>query len=102
MEYYYAVIFTSQLSDNTEGYKEMANQMEALARRQPGYLGFESARSEIGISISYWKDPESIAAWKTQLAHQKAQEKGMQQWYSHYHIRICKVEREYSFNKPSL
>jgi len=98
---YYAVIFTSKLSAHTNGYREMAMQMEELACKQSGFLGFETARDDIGISVSYWKDLESIGAWKAQLAHKEAQEKGINKWYSHYHIRICKVEREYAFNRPS-
>ena len=95
---YYAVIFTSGLQEDTEGYSEMADKMEALASKQEGYLGFESARNELGISISYWKDLESIKKWKANLEHQIAQERGRRDWYSWYQVRICKVEREYDFN----
>ena len=100
MQPYYALIFTSQLTDRTEGYHEMAKKMEALAKIQPGYLGFESVRDGVGISISYWRDLESIASWKALLEHKKAQQKGKEQWYSQYHIRVCEVLREYTFNKP--
>ncbi len=96
---YYAVIFTSLKSADEEGYAEMSQQMEELAREQPGYLGFESARSEIGISVSYWKDQESIRQWKNNLEHRVAQDKGRQQWYSKYQIRIAKVERSYGFER---
>lgn len=94
---YYAVIFTSLKASDDEGYAEMAQRMEELAREQPGYLGFESARSEIGISISYWKDLDSIKKWKSNLEHREAQQKGREKWYSRYEIRIAKVERAYGF-----
>lgn len=94
---YYAVIFTSILKKSHDGYTEMADKMEELAKLQPGYLGFESARSEIGISISYWKDLESIRKWKQNAEHLLAQELGKSKWYQTYHIRICKVERDYDF-----
>lgn len=94
---YYAVIFTSILKKSHAGYTEMADKMEELAKLQPGYLGFESARSEIGISISYWKDLESIRKWKQNAEHLLAQELGKSKWYQSYHIRICKVERDYDF-----
>ena len=96
---YFAVIFTSTLSKETEGYSEMADRMEKLAAEQPGYLGFESARSEVGISISYWESLEDIANWKEQLEHQEAQRLGKESWYDSYKIRICKVEREYNFKR---
>lgn len=98
---YYAVIFTSILSDNTDGYSEMAQRMETLARQQPGYLGFETARETVGISISYWQSLGDIKRWKEQLDHQQAQLLGRERWYDHYTTRICKVEREYDFNRPS-
>jgi heme-degrading monooxygenase HmoA len=52
---YYAVILTSTRTDGDYGYSEMAKQMENLAKQQKGFLGFESARDEIGINLSYWK-----------------------------------------------
>ncbi len=96
---YYAVIFTSLKTQSDTGYAEMAQKMEELARKQPGYLGFESARSEIGISVSYWKDLDSIKQWKSNLEHQEAQKKGRDKWYSQYQIRIAKVERAYGFGE---
>lgn len=96
---YYAVIFTSRQSDDIEGYSEMANVMEALAKTQDGYLGIESARSEIGITVSYWESLEAIRHWKANSEHLLAQQKGREQWYNWYHVRICKIEQEYSFNR---
>ena len=97
MEPYYAVIFTSRQTENIEGYTEMAELMETLAKQQPGFLGIESARNEIGITVSYWQSLESIKNWKANLDHLVAQKKGREQWYSYYNVRICKVEREYKF-----
>lgn len=99
MASYYAVIFTSLQTDTIDGYTEMAYTMEELAKGQPGYLDFESAREEIGISISYWKDLEAIKKWKANLDHQMAQKLGREKWYSWYKVRICKVEREYEFTQ---
>lgn len=98
MEPYYAVIFTSVQTENVEGYSEMAILMENLAKQQSGFLGIESARNEIGITVSYWQDLESIKNWKANLEHLEAQKMGRKQWYSYYKVRICKVEREYGFN----
>lgn len=94
---YYAVIFTSVRTENNEGYSAMADRMLEFAKTQAGYLGFETARTEIGISVSYWKDVESISLWKKNSEHLLAQKLGREKWYSQFTIRICKVEREYSF-----
>lgn len=94
---YYAVIFTSTQTDNTEGYTEMAIQMEALAKQQKGFLGIDSARNTIGITVSYWESLEAIQNWKQQTDHKLAQRLGITNWYNWYNVRICKVEREYEF-----
>ncbi len=94
---YYAVIFTSTKSAETAGYDEMAQLMVDLAKQQNGFLGVESARNEIGITVSYWQDLQSIRDWKQNIDHQRAQQFGIQKWYSNYKVRIALVEREYSF-----
>lgn len=96
---YYAVIFTSTQTENIEGYSDMANVMEELAKQQPGFLGLDSARNDVGITVSYWESLEAIKNWKQHTDHLVAQQKGRQDWYSWYNVRICKVEREYEFNK---
>ena len=93
---YYSVIFTSTLNENHLGYAEMGDRLETLAQDQEGFLGIESARSEIGITVSYWKDLDSIRKWKAHSEHRVAQEKGRSIWYGQYMVRIAKVERDYS------
>ena len=94
---YYAVIFTSRKTKNEMGYKRMSQEMEDLARKQPGFLGLDSAQNEVGITISYWDSLDAIKNWKYNLQHQTAQRIGKEKLYSEYCVRICKVEREYSF-----
>lgn len=96
---YYAVIFTTQLSETIEGYYEMAEKMDELAKKQEGYLGIESARSDVGITVSYWKNLEAITNWKNNIEHTEARDIGRNKWYKKYQLRICKVEREYGFEK---
>ncbi|CAM1348583.1 MULTISPECIES: antibiotic biosynthesis monooxygenase family protein [Tenacibaculum] len=96
---YYAVIFTTQLSETIEGYYEMAEKMDELAKKQDGYLGVESARSDVGITVSYWKNLEAITNWKNNIEHTEARDIGRDKWYKKYQLRICKVEREYGFEK---
>lgn len=94
---YYAVIFTSvRHAEAGDGYEQMAERMLELAKEQPGFLGVESARNEIGITVSYWKSLEDIASWKEQAEHREAQRMGYERWYSSYHTRICLVERDYT------
>jgi heme-degrading monooxygenase HmoA len=94
---YYAVIFTSLRTEGDAGYGAMAAHMEELAQQQPGYLGIDSARSEVGITVSYWRDLESVRAWKQQFEHLDAQRRGRDKWYETYTVRVCRVEYEYDF-----
>ena len=96
---YYAVIFTSKRTELDDNYAEIALKMEVLAKQQPGFLGVESARNEIGITVSYWESLEAIANWKQNLDHLDAQFLGRQKRYENYVVRIAKVEKEYSFEK---
>lgn len=80
------------------GYAETAERMVGLASEQPGFLGVESARNEIGITISYWEDLESIKNWKMNAEHTLAREKGRTDWYKTFKVRIAKVERDYDFS----
>ena len=95
---YYAVIFTSLRIDGDQGYAEMAEEMESLAKKQTGFLEMESARDGLGITVSYWESLEAIADWKANMDHRQAQKNGIKTWYSWYKVRICRVEREYEFN----
>jgi heme-degrading monooxygenase HmoA len=94
---YYAVIFSSLKSADDKGYSEMANFMVELAAKQDGFLGIESARQELGITVSYWKDLVSIRNWKANSDHLIAQKFGREKWYQSYKTRICLVERDYDF-----
>ena len=71
--------------------------MVELVSKQDGFLGFESAREDLGITVSYWKDIESIKKWKANLEHQKAQKLVKELWYEQYKIRIAKIEQDYEF-----
>ena len=97
---YYVVIFTSFRTDVDAGYGETSNRMLELAKQQPGYLGIESARAGLGITVSYWESLEAIAAWKRNAEHLEAQSSGRKTWYSQFKVRIGKVERDYGFTKP--
>ena len=91
---YYAVIFTSLRTEGDNGYVETAKHMLELASKQPGFLGFETARQELGISVSYWSSSEAIRRWKDNVIHRRAQDRA-KEWYKAFRVRVCRVENEY-------
>ena len=70
-----------------------------LASEQEGFLGVESARDELGLTVSYLRDRESIVRWKAEAEHREAQRMGRERWYRSYRIRIARVEEERRFGK---
>ena len=94
---YYAVIFTSIKHKKNAEYEEVSKRMVDLVQKQPGFLGMESAHEQLGITVSYWKNIESIQNWRNNFEHQEAQKLGKEKFYQSYKVRISKVERDYSF-----
>ena len=98
---YVAVIFTSQRADAhpevDAAYTRAADEMEALAARQPGYLGIESTRGAdgLGITVSYWATEADARAWKAVHEHADVQRRGREEWYSAYQVRVATVTRDY-------
>ncbi len=97
---YYAAIFTAKTTSDLEGYEERLMRMLELASKIPGYLGVEAAENAgFGIAISYWKDLESIDAWRKNAEHVETKKMGKEKYYERYEVRIAKVETVYGFTK---
>lgn len=96
---YYAVLFSSILNRVDDEYSETAERMIELAETMPGFLGAESARDGLGITVSYWESMDAIIAWKQHPEHVDAMKRGREEWYEAYTLRICKVEKTSEFNR---
>lgn len=94
---YYAVIFSSKRRDGDHGYAETAQRMETLVAQQPGFLGAESTRDAdgFGITVAYFESEEAIAGWRDNAEHAAARERGRNEWYEHFELRVARVERAY-------
>ncbi|MCU1393361.1 MAG: antibiotic biosynthesis monooxygenase [Ilumatobacteraceae bacterium] len=98
---YTAVIFTSIRTDAGDAeYAVTAERMDVLAAQQPGYLGVESAREGVGITVSYWASEADALAWKRVADHAEAQRLGRAEWYASYRVRVATVTREYGHDTP--
>ena len=94
---YYAVIFSSRRREGDHGYAATAQRMEQLVAQQPGFLGVESTRDSagFGITVAYFEDEAAIAGWRDNAEHAAARERGRNEWYEHFELRIARVERAY-------
>jgi heme-degrading monooxygenase HmoA len=103
----YAVIFTSRrksVGDSNaadDGYGAAAARMAELATLQPGFIGVESVRDGdgLGITVSYWQTLADIAAWRAEIEHREARNQGRERWYSHYELRVARIERAYGWDE---
>lgn len=96
---YWAVIFVSTHTDDLDGYTEAMSSMEALVASQPGYLGMDSARSGLGVTVSYWRDEHSIEAWRSHVEHAAVRERGRGRWYEQFSVKVARVERAYEWSR---
>ena len=97
----YVVIFTRRMTDDLDGYDAMAARMVELAEKQEGFIAFNSiADAKLGVAISYWKDLESIKAWKQNIEHLQAQKLGRSKFYSDFSLQVCRIEKSYCFGEP--
>ena len=96
---YYAVIFSSVRTEGDNGYSMMSEKMVRTVAEQDGFLGIESVRNGLGITVSYWRDLDSIKSWRDNPDHTIARMKGRSDWYLSFKTRIARVERDYEFEK---
>jgi heme-degrading monooxygenase HmoA len=94
------VVFRSRLSAEAGAdYSDMAAEMLATAEGMPGFVEFKSFKAEDGerVSLVYWQDEETMAAWRSHPRHRVAQGNGRAKWYSEYRIEVAEVVRENRF-----
>lgn len=100
LENCYAVIFSTVFGEDTSGYDETVQELRRLAEAQAGYLGMESVNGGgREITVSYWRDLDSINAWKEHPRHRAAREKGRTTWYQYYDIKVVKIAKHYDFKR---
>jgi heme-degrading monooxygenase HmoA len=97
-----AVVFVSIRNDaDAAGYAEAAAAMDALAAKQPGYRGVDSAREgSMGITVSYWADDAAAIAWRDHPEHTAIRERGRALWYDSYSVNVARIERAYDWSRP--
>lgn len=93
-------IFRNRLRpEASEAYAELAPQMVALAKEQPGFISMKTYTATDGerVTIAEFESEEAILAWRNHSEHLLAQERGRAELYSEYRSTICEVLRESTF-----
>ncbi|MFJ6720698.1 MULTISPECIES: antibiotic biosynthesis monooxygenase [unclassified Streptomyces] len=96
---YVMAVFTSLRTSDDGGYPQTSDRMAEIVRTNPGYLGHESARTPdgLGITVAYFRDHDSLSAWREDLEHRAAIEHGRAHWYQSYTLHVATVERSHGF-----
>ena len=98
-----AVIFTSRRNGrDPAGHDGAAAAMDALAARQPGFRGVESARGPdgVGVTVSHWADAAAAGAWRDRPEHAATREAGRARWYDRHSVTVARIERGYHWTGP--
>lgn len=96
---YLMAVFSNVRTPDETGYPETSLRMNEIVRENPGFLGYEFARTPggLGITVAYFRDQESLTAWREDLEHQAAMEQGRENWYQSYTLHVATVERSHGF-----
>ena len=99
------VLFRSKLvpTASTDGYDDMAKEMDYLARTMPGFVDVKSFMAEDGerLTVVWWQDEETLRAWREQARHRVAQRTGRERWYEYYKMDVAEVIRTNNFDRKA-
>ncbi len=96
------VVFRSRLTAEAgDDYSEMASEMLSTAREMPGFVEFKSFKSDDGerVSLVYWQDHETMAAWRNHPRHRIAQSNGRSKWYAEFRLEVADIVRDTKFSR---
>ena len=101
-----AVIFEVQAKPGLQqDYLDLAGELRPLLAEQPGFISIErfQSLSDPGklLSLSFWRDEDSIQRWRQLEQHRMAQAAGRTQVFEDYRLRIAHVLRDYSLTERS-
>ncbi|MFD2119951.1 antibiotic biosynthesis monooxygenase family protein [Streptomyces cirratus] len=96
---YVMAVFTGVRTCDDTGYAETSTRMNEIVRANPGFLGYESAGTPggLGITVAYFRDHDSLTAWRDDPEHQAAMKQGRTHWYESYSLHVATVERSHGF-----
>ena len=77
-------------SDAQEAYSALAGEMEGAARAMPGFVDFKSFTAEDGehVSLVTFASPETQRAWREDVRHRAAQQRGRDEFYVEYSVQV--------------
>jgi heme-degrading monooxygenase HmoA len=96
-----AVIFEviPKSENEKKEYLDIAASLKSALEKMEGFISIERFQSlyhpEKILSLSFWKDDESVKEWRTVEMHRAAQKEGRNHTFKDYRLRVATVMRDY-------
>ncbi len=86
-------------------YKSLAEGLAEDVERFDGFISIERFQSISDparfVSLSFWRDEESVRKWRNLQKHREAQKQGRGGIFRSYRLRIASVLRDYGLDERS-
>lgn len=95
-------VFRSRLRpEAVEEYEPVAQRMDELVERMPGFVERKSFVAEDGerVTIVTFATSAEREAWRDHPEHREAQRAGIDRFYSEYRIQVCTVDDDRAFTR---
>ena len=90
-------------SDHRIDYFDLAAALKPQLEKIDGFISVERFESLTDkgkvLSLSFWRDEDAVARWRTLAEHRAAQAKGRGGIFRDYRLRIASVIRDYGMNE---
>jgi heme-degrading monooxygenase HmoA len=99
-----AVIFEAVVEpEQEEQYLEIAAKLRSQLEAIDGFISIERFHSLAApgkiLSLSFWRDEDSVKRWRIFPQHRDAQNVGRDGIFDNYRIRVATVTRDYSLHE---
>ena len=94
------VLFRSKLTANAgSAYADTLAEMEEYVKTRPGFIAAKGFTAEDGerLTVVWWQDKETLAAWQHDMRHLEVKQAGRQNWYEYYKMEVAEVYRQSDF-----
>jgi len=102
-----AVIFeVTPYGGHRQTYLDLAAELRPLLNEIDGFISIERYASinnpEKILSLSLWRDDESVLRWKQVEQHRQAQLAGRKNLFADYQIKVAQVIRAYGLGEQKI
>jgi heme-degrading monooxygenase HmoA len=97
-------VFRSRRHEGGESaYQALSDEIELKARAMPGFVDFKSFVAEDGeqVSVATFATPADQRAWRDEVSHREAQERGRQEFLDGYSIQVARCTYTSRWSRPS-